>query len=798
MRKVLLLMVFMVFLLSNALMAQFRISGKVITAENEPLEYAEVTLFSATSTPLINSLTDDKGVFSIAYQKGTYRLEIRQFNKVLHTRSIDLNSDFDAGNIEVNTTKALDDLVITRKKELVERKIDRLVFNIENTISTAGGDALDALQITPGVLVRNGTINMVGKQSIRVLIDDKMVELVTEDLTNFLRSIPSDNIKSIEVITTPPAKYDAAGGSGLINIKLKKSQRDSWSLSLGSSYMQKSAEDEGAITSNFMYNKNKLSISSSLNYRDGGETHHYKDYNAFPNEIWHTSQVFTRKYKRLNGVAGLQYQVKPNWVVGFQYIANLNKTASHRPTTSMVYNHSSETSFNDILSLGNAYQRPRFNSLNLFNEIRLDSSGKKVILNLDYFTYSNQDARPYEGTSVIKNPYTILYFKGVNDNTQRTNNFSGKVDFEIPSKLANWSTGAKVSVLNTGNKISAFNSGLVKDPVNETPQTTHTFDYSENIQAVYFSGNRMFSNNLEVQAGLRMEATQTKSYNGNSEQSLTNNYTKLFPTLSISYSATQNSAYAFNYSKRMERPNFAELNPNTTYITPFLTVQGNQLLRPYFVDNFEFIYTYKKLESKLYHSLENDAFNQIGIPDLNTSHINLIYRNIYNIKRYGFSELFIFDKFSWWSSNSMFNINYMTSETIDIPAAGMSGWNSGFTSNNDFTLNKEKTVLFNLNVGYIIIGTYGIEKVRPSSSTAMGIQYLIFNKDLRITLRANDVFKTDKYRFGVTLDGVQRNSDYYFDSRFVQLSMSYKFGNKKMSIKKRETGNETERRRTGN
>lgn len=798
MRKVFLLMVFMVFLLSNALMAQFRISGKVITAENEPLEYAEVTLFSATSTPLINNLTDDKGVFSIAYQKGTYRLEIRQFNKVLHTRSIELNSDFDAGNIEVNTAKALDDVVITRKKELVERKIDRLVFNIENTISTAGGDALDALQITPGVLVRNGTINMVGKQSIRVLIDDKIVELVAEDLTNFLRSIPSDNIKSIEVITTPPAKYDAAGGSGLINIKLKKSQRDSWSLSLGSSYMQKSAEDEGAITSNFMYNKNKLSLSSSLNYRDGGETHHYKDYNAFPNEIWHTSQVFTRKYKRLNGIAGLQYQVKPNWVVGFQYIANLNKTASHRPTTSMVYDHSSQTSFNDILSLGNAYQRPRFNSLNLFNEIRLDSSGKKVILNLDYFTYSNQDARPYEGTSVIKNPYTILYFKGVNDNTQRTNNFSGKADFEIPSKIANWSTGAKVSVLNTGNRISAFNSGLVKDPVAETPQTTHTFDYSENIQAMYFSGNRKFSNNLEVQAGLRMEATQTKSYNGNSEQSLTNNYTKLFPTLSISYSATQNSAYAFNYSKRMERPNFAELNPNTTYITPFLTVQGNQLLRPYFVDNFEFIYTYKKLESKLYHSLENDAFNQIGIPDLNTSHINLIYRNIYNIKRYGFSELFIFDKFSWWSSNNMFNINYMTSETIDIPAAGMSGWNSGFTSNNDFTLNKEKTVLFNLNVGYIIIGTYGIEKVRPSSSTAMAIQYLMFNKDLRITLRANDVFKTDKYRFGAILDGVQRNSDYYFDSRFVQLSISYKFGNKKMSIKKRETGNETERRRTGN
>lgn len=798
MRKVFLLTVFIVFLFSKALLAQFSISGKVVTAENEPLEYAEVTLFSETSTPLINGLTDDKGVFSIAYQKGTYRLEIRQFNKILHTRKIELNADFDTGNIEVNTVKMLDDVVITRKKELVERKIDRLVFNIENTISTAGGDALDALQITPGVLVRNGTINIVGKQTIRVLIDDKMIELTEEDLTNFLRSIPSDNIKSIEVITTPPAKYDAAGGSGLINIKLKKSQRDSWSLSFGSSYMRRSADDEGALTSNFMYNKNKLSLSTSLNYRDGGETYHYQDYNTFPEEQWNTRQVFNRKYKRLNGVAGLQYQIKPYWAMGFQYIANYNKTASHRPTTSMVYDKNSETSISDILSLGNAYQKPRFNSLNIFNEIRLDSSGKKVILNLDYFTYANQDARPYQGTSVLKDPHTIHYFKGVNDNMQRTNNFSGKLDFEMPSKLANWSAGGKISVLNTGNTISAFNSGLVNNPVTETPQSTHTFDYSENIQAAYFSGNRRFNNKLEVQAGIRMEATQTKSYNGNSEQSLANNYTKLFPTLSIAYAATESSAYAFNYSKRMERPNFAELNPNTTYITPFLTVQGNQLLRPYFVDNFEFIYTYKKFESKLYHSLENDAFNQIGIPDLNTSHINLIYRNIYNIKRYGFSELFIFDKFSWWSSNTMFNINYITSETIDLPAAGISGLNSSFTSNNDFTLNKEKTVLLNLNFGYFIIGTYGIEKVRPSTSTALAIQYLLLNKDLRITLRANDVFKTDKYRFEATLDGVHRSSDYYFDSRFVQLSMNYKFGNKKMSLKKRETGNETERRRTGN
>lgn len=138
-----------------------------------------------------------------------------------------------------------------------------------------------------------------------------------------------------------------------------------------------------------MYNKNKLSLSTSLNYRDGGEFHDYQDYISFPDELWNTKQGFNRKYKRFNAVLGMQYVATPKWIVGFQYISNLNKTESHRKSKSMVYDYSSDVSFNDIISIADAYQKPEFNSLNLFNEIKLDSVGKKIILNLDYFKYAN-------------------------------------------------------------------------------------------------------------------------------------------------------------------------------------------------------------------------------------------------------------------------------------------------------------------------------------------------------------------------------------------------------------------------
>lgn len=673
-----------------------------------------------------------------------------------------------------------------------------MVFNIENKINATGGDALDALKMTPGVLIRNENISIIGKQTIRVLIDDKMLELGEADLANFLRSIPSDNIKSIEVITTPPAKYDAAGGSGLINIQLKKTKKDSWSLSLGSSYLRREEHGEGAVTSNLLYNKNNLSLSTSLNYRDGGEYHDYRDHNSFPNNFWNTRQTFKRQYKRLNGVLGMQYSATPNWTFGFQYIANINNAKANRITRSSVFHYNNDAAFNEILSEINAAQKPKFNSLNLFNEIKLDSLGKKIILNLDYFNYSNFDTRPYQGTSVMNNPYNTQYFKGVNNNQQRTNNFSGKIDMELPTTWANWSTGGKISVSKTENDISAFNSGLINDQNPEMPQINNLYNYDENVQALYFSGNKKFSNKFEVQIGLRMEATQTKSYNENSNPPIDNNYTKLFPSLNVLYSVNSNSTYRLSYSKRIARPNFAELNPNVTYITPFLSVEGNQILRPYFVNNFDFFYTFKNLETKLYYSIENDVFNQVGLPNLDNDNIQLVYKNIFNIKRYGISETFTFDKLNWWNSINTLNINYSTAKTIDLAATEANGLTSFFTTNNDFNLNKNKTLLFNVSFEYYMFGSYGIDKIKPFTSTSFALQYHLLDKDLKITLKANDIFKTDRFRFSSIVNGVHRNSDYYFDTRSFQLAINYKFGSKKVSVKKRQTSNEDERARTGN
>lgn len=789
-------LLFIAFILSNVLTAQVKISGKVVTADHAPVAFAEVLLFANRPVPVKNQITNEKGEFVLEYKAGSYKLKISQFGAVLYSKDIELVSDMDLGEILINNAQELQAVVITQKKEIVERKVDRLVFNIENTISTAGGDALDALKITPGVQIQNESITIAGKSTVRVLLDDKMIELGQEELTNLLKSIPAENIKSIEVITTPPAKYEALGNSGLVNIRLKKAKKDSWNLSLGTGYLQRHHDPEGSTTSNFIYNKNKLSMSASLNYRDGGIYLEQESKIHFADGLWDLNYPLQKKHKMLNGIVSMQYIATPKWVLGFQYLTNLNKTDTDATRSLLIYDNDTNEVTQNITSVGYAFLRPTLHSVNVFNEYKLNPTGGKMLVNVDYFKYKSNDSRPYEGTSEEYNPPKKEFFKGINNNNQNISNFSGKVDFELPVAWANLGFGGKVSFSDTKNLISTFNSDFTDQPVTDLPLEDFDFGYKENVQAVYVSGNKKFANNLESQVGLRFENTQAKSYEVDLHESVNNSYTRLFPSFNISYTPQPHSVYRLSYSKRIDRPTFAQLNPNIAYINPFQSIQGNPLLQPAFIDNFEFIYSYKKLESKLYYSHDKNVFMQISTPDPDTNIVRIVTRNIFNMERYGVSEIYVFNEFKWWASNNTADFNYTKSRSLIESTKGVEGFNLKLATNNDFILNDKKTLLLNLNYWYVFPKTEGFVKLAASSSTAVTLQYLL-NDNLRISLKANDIFRTEKIKFDPTVNGVYQEYSLYNDSRYIQLYLNYRLGSKKAKIINRNTGNEEERKRVG-
>lgn len=778
--------------------AQFKIEGSVVTTKKEPIVFSEVILIEEDTRNRMSEFTNEKGDFVLNAKQGKYILEIRQGNELLFSKNLSILAALNLGAITIDSGVQLESVVVGGKKKLIERKVDRLVFNVENSINATGGDALEALRVTPGIKVQNDNITIIGKSTLMVLIDDKIIQLSQEDLANYLKSIPSDNIKSIEVITTPPAKYEAEGKSGLVNIKLKKAKKDSWNALMGATYLQR-FYSQGALMGNFNYNKNGLSITSTLNYMSGKRYNIQDDYTYFPTEIWHTNSSYKSVNARTYGNIGVDYQVSPKWIVGVQTLFNNSEPLFTDNPFTGVYDNTNGKIISYLKSNGGvAALKVVINSLNIYNEYKIDSLGKKITLNLDYFNYESRDNRTYSGISIVEDSDSQQYFSGINRNVQGITNLSGKLDFDYPTQWAALSFGGKVSNSKSKNHISAFNSGLVDSPVLGLPLEQSEFDYIENIQAVYFSGNKKINDHWNFQLGLRVESTQTRILTGALIQSIDKDYIKFFPTAYLTYTDNDNSTLSLSYSKRIERPQFRDLNPNTHFWNPFQSFKGNPFLQPAFIDNVEFIYTYKKIESKLYFSYENNLFSEITIADPVSNEILHTSENYIDTQRYGISENYVFDKFKWWTSNNAVDFSYVISKSSLIVAQReQNGFNFRLSTSNDFNLNTNKTVLFNVSYWYSFPGVEGIFTNKKMSSFSLAFQYLLWNKDLKISIRGTDIFKTEKINRSSVVNGVYHEGKNYYDNKSFQLAVSYKFGNKKSVAKQRITGNEEERNRTG-
>lgn len=791
---------FLMLFLSVMASAQTEITGNILEKKSEnPLEFAEVILLTNEYSIVTGAVTDAKGTFKLSAIHGDYTLQVTYVGQILYTQKLTVaEKTVNLGVIVVENAQELDEVTVAARKKLIERKIDRLVFNVENSSKASEGDALEVLRVTPGVRVQNDKITMIGKSNLQVMINDKLVQLSDEDLASFLKSIASEDVKNIEVITTPPAKYEASGNSGLVNITLKQAKKDSWNSQLKSSYRQRTYAT-GSAGGNFNFNKDKFSMATSLNYSDGTYYQEQDDYAYFPDGLWYTSSPINAGIKRLNGRIDINYQITNKWEMGGQYLYNkTNYDVTDAPYTPVFDNDTNEIT-RYLLSDGTMDLSPEIHSINYNNEVVIDTLGRKVTLNLDYFSYNNPDTKTYNGISIINSPPSEQFYKGTNTNKQNVTNVSVKLDIEFPLKWIDLSFGGKLSNSKSLNDIVFFNSGLVDNPVINLPLSQNDFEYIEDIQAAYVSANKKFNDKWSSQFGLRMEATQTDSKSENLSLSKKNNYIKFFPTFYLSYDATESSNFSFNYSKRIERPSFFELNPNIYFSNPFQSIEGNAFLQPAFIDNFELTNTYKNFATKLYYSYEDNLFSQVPLADITTNIIRFTNENFIDTQRFGISENYTFDKISWWSSNNSLDINYSKSKfNLDKEHEDQKGVNATISTYNDFNLNVDKTLLMGVNYWYSFPGVNGIFDVKEASSLSLSFQYLLLNKDLNITLRGNDLFKSSAERNESRVNGVFQTARYYYDARFFQLSVSYKFGNKDISVKKHETGNADEKGRTGN
>jgi len=773
---------------------QFEITGKVVNLQRQPVEFMHVVLMKSESSIYTFSVTDSLGEFRLVADEGTYVLRIGQFGQEFYLQPFVLQKDTLLVPIEVSESVALGGVAIQSNKNLVERKADRLVFNVENSASAVGGTALDALKATPLVRIQNETVSIVGKGEVLVMVDERPQRLSAEELTNLLKTIPADNIKSIEVITTPPAKYDAEGNGGLINIKLKTAKPNTWNANLGATYTQRTHAG-GNVSGAFTYNRKRLSLQASVNIgtQDWLTTSDQRTF--YPNETWKQTVINKSTERNLGLNLGTDYKIYKNWMTGVRYQGSFTDNHSHNNPFTERTNVNSGENGSFISSAVNSGNKAEMHAVNWFNTFHLDSSAI-LTTDFDYFNNKNSDRRSFSGSELDKNRIELpaSYFSSTNANLNSTENYSVKADVEMPRKWASLTFGGKFSYTRTDNDLELvdYKTGTAVYDTNQA----NIFRYKEFNEAMYFSADKKIGDKWEIQAGLRIEATQTEGYSQNLDQTNRNNYLKFFPTAYLSYSPTDNHSISLSYSRRIRRPGFDYMNPFTVRSSPYYYSEGNPFLKPSVIDNLEISYIFRQnWVSSIYACHVSDFSQSIPILDEQTNVTRTVPLNYANEHQIGFSTSYHFNKWFWWDSFTGFNVNYQNVRSKIAEVASVDGFNGYIYSNNDFAANKDKTVMFSLNYGLQLPGRYQIFNISTIHILDLGIKFLFLNKSLTLGLAAQDVLNAQRPLIAYQTNGVKADIKDYNDTRSFRISVSYRFGDQSLGAKQRIFGNEEERGR---
>ena len=777
---------------STVLLAQ-TITGKITDATGI-IPFANVTIKDNQYKIITGTTTDDDGLFKLKISKGTYTIEVSYLGYKNWKKEINVSANLNLGTIflEENSQK-LEEIVIKTEKRVLERKIDRLIFNVEKSIAATGGNGLDVLKITPGVQVQNGSLEILGKGATRVMINGRISPLAGDELVSFLSGFSADDIQKIEVITNPPAKYEASGNGGLINIVLKKGLQDFWKNSTTISYNQ-NKYNFTTLNNNFFYNKGKISFSGSLNATKGSLENLEGLSINYPTNNWKIDVNSEIVKDQFSGRFLIDYAVSKNTTFGLQYLGNTRTPEIIGVTTSSIFDNNSNLE-KALVNQGDNVVDNKNHSLNFHLITQLDSLGKSISFDADYFTFNSENSRDFftEEFNNLGNSQGVNS-AALNIANQEIENLNAKIDVEHPLEKINLSYGVKASFTKTKSDVLYFDT-LSGTPVLDSSRSNE-FMYNEDVLAAYFSANTKLNEKLEMQFGLRLEDTKTKGVNAEINQETINNYTKLFPSLYFSYAKNDNNNFGFTYGRRISRPNFRNLNPFRFYINDNSYSVGNPFLQPTFSDNIEFSDLYKNnLNTSISVNITKAGSGTVFTSDA-TNQTQIVTReNYYNQYNYGIKESFSFSKSNWFNSQNSVNLlGYYTKFTKDFGSDPKNGVQVHLTSNNTFSLS-ENTKL-QVNSWYSSKHNRGLFSLGEMFDLSLGLQHN-FKSNIKMSLLFSDVFKTSGLNnFKSTINGIEQVYRQNESTRSFRVSLSYDFGNKKINVKDRYFGNDDERRRS--
>ncbi len=785
------------------------ISGSLLDEENEKVPFATVLLFNAADSSMIKGqISDVDGQFSFPQIKeGNYFLESSFVGyEKLSTESFyfDGVSNYSVPDLRMVTSpEQLVDVEVVAQRDIIEVQPDKTVFNVEGSINAKGNTALELLRKSPGVIVDNNENLLIqGKSGVLVYIDGKRSPLGGEDLAAYLNNLQSDQIDAIEVITNPSAKYDAEGNAGIINIRLVKDKN------LGSN---------GTVNLGFRYGLNpKYNGSLNVNHRTR-KLNAFGSYSLFTGENENTfyltrNQNGTFFDQTNNSISddvnhgfrfGTDFFLNKNMTVGFLVSGN----RSENDNSSVSNTEISETTdfvVDSLLLASNDQFSTRDNTnYNLNFEWRI-GDGKSLSVDLDHGNFENFSE------SFQPNIYTLP-----EGNVELNNNtfsivtptdiaiYTAKIDFETKFLEGQLGAGLKSTNITTDNTLDYFdideNGNRIKDL-----SRSNNFVYMERVNAAYISWQKNVSEKVNFMGGLRAEHTHSDgeltSTQENEDEKVVRNYLDFFPSAGLTYSLNETNNVRLSYSRRIDRPNYQDLNPFEFRLDELSFQKGNPFLKPQYSNTFGFTHTYKgTLSTSLNYTSISDVSTRITeADDSNENASRLRFVNLARQTNLGLTISYPFSVTKWWNVYAtatgyrLRNEANIEGDIIDLTVTSMNGY-----AQNTFTLPKGFQLELSgwYNAPAIWAGNWTTDSQWDMSA---GVSKQLFNNKGNLKVSVSDIFLTNPWGGESNFGILQMTGSGRWESRQVRINFSYAFGNRQVKgARRRKTGMEEESSRVG-
>ena len=791
-----------------------KITGLVNDEKGKGLENTTVSLLRAKDSSVVKlSVTNKDGVFSLQGAAGNQLLSISHVGYVMqYSKPFEVSGDVEIPAMQmVKATGNLQEVTVTAKKPMIEVRADKTILNVEGTINSVGNDALELLRKSPGVTIdKDDNVSLSGKNGVQIYIDGKPSPLSGADLTAFLKNLQSSQIETIEIITNPSAKYDAAGNAGIINIRLKKNKSFGTNGSVNAGYaIGVYPKYNGGISLN--NRGKKINIFGNYNYNKNKNDNLFKLYRVQLDTIFDQRNNMTMKNESHGFKAGLDYYINNKHTIGFLVNGNISDNGLNANSkTPIIYKPTGIT--DRILTANNSSTAERNNVNFNVNYRFLDTAGHDLSVDADYgmFRIDNDQLQP----NVYYNPTMTTKLSQIIYNFITPTNidiYTLKTDYEQNFKGGKLGLGFKVSEVNTDNNFGRYN--VVGS--NKTLDVTRSnqFDYSENINAVYLNYNKPFmKKGFMIQAGLRLENTNNTgdSYglnndgtvNTSSKKSIKRNYTNLFPSAAITFNKNPMKQWSFSYSRRIDRPAYQDLNPFEFKLDEYTYQKGNVNLRPQYTNSVSVTNIYKyKLTTKLSYSHVTDVFTQI----IDTAEKSKSFITKQNLATQDIVSLNISYPFMYKNYMLFTNLNtYYSMYKADFGGGNriinLNVFSYNLYMQNSLKFGKKKDWTAEVS-GFYNAPTIWQGTFKSSAIWAIdgGVQKNILKGKGNLKASVSDIFRTLRWKGTSNFAGQQVTASGNFESRQFKLNFSYRFGsNQVKAARNRKDASEEEKNRTQN